>query len=94
MAGEFPLHLLILTQSGTQLPQEAAVLPWHLTAQSCPARSLEEAAYLHHQFLVTTQEAKWAAAHGLTMFPGTKGASPECGRATGGTGTPPDLTAF
>lgn len=43
--------------------------------------------------LATTQEAKWAAAHRLTMSPGTERTSPECGMATGGP-SKHDLTAF
>ena len=43
MAGEFPLHLSILTQSGSQLPREAAVLPWPVMVPDSPVLPSSEA---------------------------------------------------
>lgn len=94
MAGEFPLHVLIIIAPGTKLPREGC-LTWHLTAWSCPAQSPEQATSPRSQLpSYHAQEAKWAVAHRLTMYPGTKGMSPKCSMATGGVSWPHDPTAF
>lgn len=80
MAEEFPLPLLIIILPGTTLPREAAVLPRPVMAPDslvCPAQSLERPPLTITSSPSATQEAKWAAAHRLTMSPGTKGTSPD-----------------
>lgn len=98
VAGEFPLRLLIIIPPGTKLPGEAAVLPRPVMApDSLVLHCTKPTAGHLSPFLAPRlphSEAKWAAAHRLTVSPGTKGTSPECSMATRGVSWPRDPTAF
>lgn len=95
LAGEFPLHLLIMTLPGTKLPPEAAVLLQSATAPDSPALPNSEPGAGHVSPLLmsspaATQEAKLP----LAMRLGPEGTRPGHGVERGRASIPHGLTAF